>query len=49
MSRSGYTDEYGDGDPLALGRWRQAVKRSIEGKRGQAMLRELLEALEVHA
>lgn len=45
MSRSGYTDDYGD-DPLALGRWRQAVKRSIEGKRGQALLRELLEALD---
>lgn len=46
MSRSGYTDDYGDDDPLALGRWRQAVKRSIEGKRGQALLRELLEALD---
>ena len=44
MSRSGYTDD--DYDPLALGRWRQAVKRSIEGKRGQALLRELLEALD---
>lgn len=47
MSRSGYTDDYGDDDPLAHGRWRQAVKRSIEGKRGQALLRELLEALNV--
>lgn len=46
MSRSGYTDDYGDGDPLAMGRWRQAVKRSIEGRRGQALLRELLEALD---
>lgn len=46
MSRSGYTDDYGDDDPLALGRWRQAVKRAIEGKRGQALLRELLEALD---
>ena len=46
MSRSGYTDNYGDDDPLAYGRWRQAVKRSIEGKRGQALLRELLEALD---
>lgn len=44
MSRSGYTDE--NDDPLAYGRWRQAVKRSIEGKRGQAMLRELVEALD---
>lgn len=46
MSRSGYTDDYGDDDPLAMGRGRQAVKRSIEGKRGQALLRELLEALD---
>lgn len=45
MSRSGYTDDDGD-DPLAHGRWRQAVKRSIEGKRGQAMLAELVQALD---
>lgn len=45
MSRSGYTDDIDD-DPLALGRWRQAVKRSLEGKRGQALLRELIEALD---
>jgi hypothetical protein len=44
MSRSGYTDD--NDDPLALGRWRQAVKRATEGKRGQALLRELLEALD---
>lgn len=44
MSRSGYSDDYDD--PLALGRWRQAVKRAIEGKRGQSLLRELLEALD---
>lgn len=44
MSRSGYTDDIDD--PLAIGRWRQAVKRSIEGKRGQALLRELVEALD---
>ena len=35
MSRSGYTDD--SEDPLALGRWRQAVKRSLEGRRGQAV------------
>lgn len=46
MSRSGYTEDYGDDDPLAMGRWRQAVRRSLEGKRGQAMLRELLAALD---
>lgn len=44
MSRSGYTDD--NEDPLAHGRWRQAVKRSLHGKRGQALLRELAEALD---
>lgn len=44
MSRSGYSDDYDD--PLALGRWRQAVKRAIEGKRGQALLRDLLLTLD---
>jgi hypothetical protein len=43
MSRSGYSDDL---DPLELGRWRQAVARAIEGRRGQALLRELLAALE---
>lgn len=46
MSRSGYSDDFGDEDPLALGRWRQAVKRALQGKRGQALLRELVEALD---
>lgn len=45
MSRSGYTDD-GDDDQLAHGRWRQAVKRALEGKRGQVLLRELLETLD---
>lgn len=44
MSRSGYTDD--NEDPLAQGRWRQAVRRSLEGKRGQMLLRELVEALD---
>jgi len=44
MSRSGYTDD--NDDPLAHGRWRQAVKRSLEGRRGQALLRELVDALD---
>lgn len=44
MSRSGYTDD--NDDPLAHGRWRQAVKRALEGKRGQALLRELVQALD---
>ena len=46
MSRSGYTDDYGDDDPWALIRWRGAVASSIRGKRGQAFLRELIEALD---
>lgn len=46
MSRSGYTDDYGDNDPLALGRYRAQVMSAIRGKRGQALLRELLAALE---
>lgn len=44
MSRSGYTDDFDD--PLAHGRWRQAVRRAIEGRRGQALLRDLVEALD---
>lgn len=46
MSRSGYSDDFGDEDPLALGRYRQAVDRAINGKRGQAALRETLAALD---
>ena len=45
MSRSGYTDDDGD-DPLAHGRWRAAVRSSLRGKRGQALLKELAEALD---
>lgn len=44
MSRSGYCDDCDD--PLAFGRYRQAVKRALEGKRGQALLRELVQALD---
>ena len=46
MSRSGYVDDFGDDDPLATGRYRQAVNRSMKGKRGQALLRDLLAALD---
>ena len=46
MSRSGYSDDYGDDDPLALGRWRGAVNSAIRGKRGQQTLREILAALD---
>lgn len=44
MSRSGYTDD--NDDPLAMGRWRQAVKRALCGRRGQQFLRELADALD---
>lgn len=48
MSRHGYTD--GDVDDMAsfmrvMG-WRNAVKSAMRGKRGQAFLRELAEALD---
>lgn len=46
MSRSGYSDDYGDDDPTALGRWRGAVNSAIRGKRGQQTLREILAALD---
>lgn len=45
MSRSGYTED-SDEDVLAHGRWRGAVKSAINGKRGQAFLRELLSLLD---
>ncbi len=41
MSRSGYSD---DCDNLAL--WRRAVEAAMDGKRGQAFLREMLAALD---
>lgn len=44
MSRSGYTDEWFDS--FEYGRWRHSVDTAISGKRGQAFLRELLEALD---
>jgi len=43
MTRSGYSDDL---DPLELGRWRAQVKSAIRGKRGQALLRELIDALD---
>lgn len=46
MSRSGYCDDFGDDDPLALGRYRAQVNSAIRGRRGQALLRELLAALD---
>lgn len=44
MSRSGYTDDCDDmWDHI---RWRGAVKSAIKGKRGQAFLKEMLDALD---
>jgi hypothetical protein len=44
MSRHGYTDDCDD--YLALGRWRGRVASAIRGKRGQAFLREMRDALD---
>lgn len=44
MSRHGYNE--GDPDNWATIRWQGALKRAIEGKRGQAFLRELAAALD---
>ena len=46
MNRSGYSEDYGDDDPLAMGRWQGAVRSAMKGKRGQAFLRDLLVALQ---
>lgn len=45
MSRSGYVEDDGD-DVLAMGRWRGAVASAMRGKRGQAFLQELADALD---
>lgn len=45
MSRSGLYEDDGE-DHLAHGRWRGAVASAIRGKRGQAFLRELADALD---
>lgn len=44
MSRSGYCDDIDD--ILQFGRWRGVVASSIRGKRGQAILREMLAAMD---
>lgn len=41
MSRSGYSEDCDN-----LGLWRGAVQRAIAGKRGQAFLREMADALD---
>lgn len=43
MSRAGYSDDY---DQWALIKWRGQVASAIRGKRGQAFIMELLDALE---
>lgn len=43
MSRSGYSDDHDNWDLI---RWRGQVASATKGKRGQAFLRELLEALD---
>lgn len=45
MSRSGYSDGYDIGKWSHI-RWRGAVASAIRGRRGQAFLRELVEALD---
>ena len=44
MSRSGYSDDCDD--QWALIRWRGAVRSAIRGRRGQAFLREAIDALD---
>ncbi|MBH8611161.1 hypothetical protein I4N56_009575 [Pseudomonas mohnii] len=43
MSRSGYSDDCGGWDLIC---WRGAVKSALKGKRGQAFLLELRDALD---
>ena len=43
MSRSGYSNDL---DSAELNLWRGAVDKAIKGKRGQAFLRELAEAMD---
>jgi len=43
MSRSGYSDDY---DQWATIKWRGAVASAFRGKRGQAFLREMKDALD---
>lgn len=45
MSRSSYSDDFGDEYPGQLELYRANVKRSMRGRAGQARLRELRDAL----
>jgi len=46
MSRSGYTEDFGYDEPGRCNLYRGSVARALRGKRGQAMLQELSEALD---
>lgn len=46
MSRSGYSDDFGDEYPGQMALYRGAVDRAIGGKRGQQFLRELAAAMD---
>lgn len=45
MSRSGYSDDFGD-NAWDLIRWRGAVASAIRGRKGQAFLKEMLVAFD---
>ena len=46
MGRSGYSDDYDETFPNAEALCRENIARALRGKRGQAFLRELIEALD---
>ena len=46
MSRSGYSDDFGEDYPGQMELYRSAVTQAIKGKRGQAFLKEMLVALD---
>lgn len=45
MSRHGYIEDYGD-TSWAQVAWRGAVQRAIDGRRGQAIMREMADAMD---
>ena len=46
MTRSGYTDDWDSESIGRLNLYRGAVERAVKGKRGQELLRDLVEALD---
>ena len=46
MSRSGYSEDYGEDFPNQLEFYRSAVDSALAGKRGQAFLKDLVAALD---